>query len=77
MNESDLTHYIEQLQVYPAFNAYEAELAGRFDARVRELLDDENATPHVMAQRVGRLRGLRDAMREPERIARVARENDQ
>lgn len=66
-----LYHYVHALQSHPAFEAYQGDLKARFDYLVDRLLDlPPEASKGEMKTRIGELRGLREALRTPERIAR-------
>lgn len=66
-----LYHYVHALQSHPAFAAYQGDLRARFDYLVDRLLDlPPEAPASEVSMRIGELRGLREALRTPERIAR-------
>jgi hypothetical protein len=71
-----LGDYIEALAAQPAFKAYSEDLKSEFDYHVDRLLDMPPEAPSdAVQQQIGHLRGLRDAIRLPDKIARLAREN--
>lgn len=66
-----LYHYVTALQAQPAFEAYQQDLRARFEYLVGRLIAEPPETPHaVLAAKIGELRGLREAIDTPGRIAR-------
>lgn len=68
---SDLAiHYLDVLARNPAFEAYTQHLEAEYARRVDRLIDlPDEADPLVVAQHIGVLRGLREALRLPGKLS--------